>query len=85
MPEDGSYHERIASDQRTVVVFRGDCHVRKREDLSLILAAPDLLEALEELYHLIDDAHDGERIFTLEMQMKAKAAIAKAKGKPSEA
>ena len=40
----------------------------------------ELLEALEDLYHLIDSAHDGERVFTTEMQQKAKAAIAKAKG-----
>lgn len=46
----------------------------------LIAAAPELLEALEELYHLIDDAHDGDRVFTLELAQKAKAAIAKARG-----
>jgi len=49
-------------------------------DARLIAAAPDLLEALQELYHLIDSTHDGERVFTTEMQKKAKAAIAKAKG-----
>jgi hypothetical protein len=46
----------------------------------LIAAAPELLAALEELYHLIDDAHDGDRVFTLELAQKAKAAIAKARG-----
>jgi hypothetical protein len=46
----------------------------------LIAAAPELLEALEELYHLIDDAHDGDRVFTLELAQKAKAAIEKARG-----
>jgi hypothetical protein len=46
----------------------------------LIAAAPELLEALEELYHLIDDAHDGDRVFTFELAQKAKAAIAKARG-----
>jgi hypothetical protein len=50
------------------------------EDACLIAAAPELLEALEELFHLIDSAHDGERVFTFKMQRKAKAAIAKAKG-----
>ena len=40
----------------------------------------ELLGALEELFYLIDDAHDGERVFTFEIQRKAKAAIAKAKG-----
>jgi len=50
----------------------------------LIAAAPDLLEALEELFHLIDDAHDGERVFTWEMQRKARTAIAKAKGESNE-
>jgi hypothetical protein len=35
---------------------------------------------LEELYHLIDDAHDGDRVFTFELAQKAKAAIAKARG-----
>jgi hypothetical protein len=40
----------------------------------------ELLEALQELYHLIDSAHDGERVFTTEMQKKARAAIAKARG-----
>lgn len=40
----------------------------------------ELLEALEELYHLIDDAHDGDRVFTFELAQKARAAIAKAKG-----
>jgi hypothetical protein len=54
-------------------------------DAHLIAAAPDLLEALQELYHLIDSAHDGERVFTTEMQKKAKAAIAKAKGEGYEA
>jgi len=46
----------------------------------LMAAAPDLLEALEELFHLIDDAYDGERLFTLNLQRKVRAAIAKAKG-----
>ena len=49
-------------------------------DARLIAAAPELLEALEELYHLIDDAHDGDRVFTFELAQKAKAAIAKARG-----
>ena len=40
----------------------------------------ELLEALEELYYLIDDAHDGDRVFTFELQKKAKSAIAKARG-----
>ena len=40
----------------------------------------ELLEALEEIYHLIDDAHDGDRVFTFELAQKAKAAIAKARG-----
>jgi len=40
----------------------------------------ELLEVLEELYHLIDDAHDGDRVFTFELAQKAKAAIAKARG-----
>ena len=47
---------------------------------NLIAAAPDLLEALQELYHLIDSAHDGKRVFTTEMQKKVRAAIAKATG-----
>ena len=54
--------------------------VGREEDACLIAAAPELLEALEELFHLIDSAHDGERVFTFKMQRKAKAAIAKAKG-----
>ena len=52
----------------------------KEADARLIAAAPELLEALEELYHLIDDAHDGDRVFTFELAQKAKAAIAKARG-----
>jgi hypothetical protein len=40
----------------------------------------ELLEVLEELFHLIDDAHDGERVFTFEMQRKVQAVIAKTKG-----
>jgi hypothetical protein len=49
-------------------------------DARLIAAAPELLEALEELFHLVDDAHDGERVFTWDMQGRCRAAIAKAKG-----
>ena len=52
----------------------------KEADARLIAAAPELLEALEELYHLIDDAHDGDRVFTFELAQKAKTAIAKARG-----
>ena len=52
----------------------------KKADAHLIAAAPELLEALEELYHLIDDAHDGDRVFTFELAQKAKTAIAKARG-----
>jgi hypothetical protein len=51
-----------------------------RWDDPLVRYAPELLEALQELYHLIDSAHDGERVFTTEMQKKAGAAIAKATG-----
>ena len=54
--------------------------VTRKVDAHLIAAAPDLLEALEELFYLIDAAHDGERVFTWEIQRKARAAIAKAKG-----
>ena len=50
------------------------------ENARLIAAAPELLEALEELYHLIDDAHDGDRVFTFELAQKAKSVIAKARG-----
>jgi hypothetical protein len=52
----------------------------KEADARLIAAAPELLEALEELYHLIDTAHDGDRVFTFELAQKAQAAIAKARG-----
>ena len=58
--------------------------IYREADARLIAAAPDLLEALEELFHLIDSAHDGERVFTFKMQRKAKAAIAKAKGDSNE-
>jgi hypothetical protein len=51
-----------------------------RANARLIAAAPELLEALEQLYHLIDNAHDGDRVFTFELAQKAKAAIAKARG-----
>jgi hypothetical protein len=47
--EDHCYYERIESGQGLVVVFKGGCRVYNRNDLSLILAAPDLLEALEEI------------------------------------
>jgi len=50
----------------------------------LAAAAPELLEALEELFHLIDDAHDGERVFTWDMQRRCRAVIAKAKGEEHE-
>jgi len=54
--------------------------IYREADARLIAAAPELLEALEDLFHLIADAHDGERVFTFNMQRKARAAIAKAKG-----
>ena len=62
--------------KRTQVISPEECMANAR----LIAAAPELLEALEELYHLIDDAHDGDRVFTFELAQKAKAAIAKARG-----
>lgn len=62
--------------KRTQVISPEECMANAR----LIAAAPELLEALEEFYHLIDDAHDGDRVFTFELAQKAKAAIAKAKG-----
>jgi hypothetical protein len=68
------------------VVVKGSAEIAymgwsaNKADARLIAAAPELLETLEELYRLIDDAHDGDRVFTFELAQKAKAAIAKARG-----
>lgn len=70
-------------DHITVAIMGKGLRNKKDEweaNARLIAAAPELLEALEELYRLIDDAHDGDRVFTLELAYKAKAAIAKARG-----
>jgi hypothetical protein len=74
--------EIVSNDKVIATVYSRHCTFPEemRANARLIAAAPDLLEALQELYHLIDSAHDGERVFTTEMQKKAKAAIAKATG-----
>jgi hypothetical protein len=80
--ENHCYYERIESDQGLVVVFKGGARVYNREDLLLILAAPDLLETLEEL--LNTPTFDGSQktsAIRRKIKNKAKAAIAKARGR----
>jgi hypothetical protein len=51
--------------------------VGREEDACLIAAAPELLEALEQVLSFVDA---GQGTWTVEDQNKARAAIAKAKG-----
>lgn len=76
-PRDPEGRTRIVAN---AIWGRGTYVGEAEANARLIAAAPEVLEALEELFYLIDGAHDGERVFTFKMQRKAKAAIAKAKG-----
>ena len=51
--------------------------IGREEDACLIAAAPELLEALEQVVSFVDA---GQGTWTVEEQQKARAAIAKAKG-----
>ena len=51
--------------------------IGREEDACLIAAAPELLEALEQVVSFVDA---GQGTWTVEEQQKARAAIAKSKG-----
>ena len=73
--------EKLADDVRGDVV--GEAHIANDYDRCLIAAAPDLLEALEDMLAQADFAAEvrgGEGHMKYAMR-KARAAIAKAKGK----
>lgn len=57
-----------------------DEYIPDQDDASIIAAAPDLLEALEELSLLMDDVRNGEYTPDHLTTQPARAAIAKAKG-----
>ena len=73
----------IGSDGYGILSCDGKCNSPNelnRADASLIAAAPELLEALEELSLLMDDVRNGEYTPDHLTTQPARAAIAKAKG-----
>lgn len=64
----------ILTDQHSFVEYRANAR--------LIAAAPELLEALEYIYLLLQDDYDGDALkrLTAELSDTARAAIAKATG-----
>ena len=72
--------------EKSPTLWAGDARDKTDVDTArLISAAPDLYAALKELYDMLYKASDGDRIWTLGMQLAARTALAKAAGLASSA
>jgi hypothetical protein len=76
---DGCWQDIVSCDGK-IIAFASLDGEQSEYDARLIAAAPELLEALEELSLLMDDVRNGEYTPDHLTTQPARAAIAKAKG-----